>query len=146
MADEITNRKSTVAEMELLYHANFGAPFMEEGARLLLPHTEVAPRNDTAAEDAATWDRYRGPVSGAAEQCYWLRPKGDANGHSLALLRNAAGDRGVVTRFNVRELPCFTQWKCCGAPSDGYVTGLEPGTNFPNPRQFERARKRTIVL
>jgi hypothetical protein len=146
MADTITNCKSTPAEMELLYHANFGGPFMEQGSRLLLPHTEVAPRNARAAEDAQTWDRYLGPTAGYEEQCYWLVPKGDAQGNSLALLRNAAGDRGVVTRFNVQELPCFTQWKCGGAQSDGYVTGLEPGTNFPNPRQFERTRQRTIPL
>lgn len=146
LADEITNCKSVEAEMELLYHANFGAPFLEQGARLVLPFTAVVPRDARAAEDLRTWETYRGPISGYVEQCYFLTPKGDARGNSLALLRNAAGDRGVAVRFRVSELPCFTQWKCCGAESDGYVTGLEPGTNFPNPRLIERQHQRTVRM
>jgi hypothetical protein len=30
--------------------------------------------------------------------------------------------------------------------ADGYVTGLEPATNFPNPRSFERSQGREIQL
>jgi hypothetical protein len=29
---------------------------------------------------------------------------------------------------------------------DGYVTGLEPGTNYPNPRPFEQARGRVVTM
>jgi hypothetical protein len=29
---------------------------------------------------------------------------------------------------------------------DGFVTGLEPATNFPNPRTFEQEQGRVIVL
>ena len=32
------------------------------------------------------------------------------------------------------------------AEADGYVTGLEPGTNFPNLRSFERAHGRVLTL
>src|SRR5262249_25080539 len=28
----------------------------------------------------------------------------------------------------------------------GYVTGLEPGTNYPNRRSFEKLRKRVVSL
>jgi hypothetical protein len=51
-----------------------------------------------------------------------------------------------VLRFDRRQLPCFTQWKNTAAAADGYVTGLEPGTNFPNPRRFERERGRVVRL
>ena len=30
--------------------------------------------------------------------------------------------------------------------ADGYVTGLEPGTNFPNPRSFEGQQGRVVKL
>jgi hypothetical protein len=30
--------------------------------------------------------------------------------------------------------------------ADGYVTGLEPGTNFPNPRSFEGQQGRVVRL
>jgi hypothetical protein len=29
---------------------------------------------------------------------------------------------------------------------DGYVTGLEPGTNYPNPRSYEGQQGRVIKL
>ena len=48
--------------------------------------------------------------------------------------------------FNKTQLPCFSLWKNRQATIDGYVTGLEPGTNFPNRRSFEKERGRVIVL
>ena len=44
--------------------------------------------------------------------------------------------------FNRQELPCFTVWKNTGAMEDGYVTGLEPATNYPNFKGFERQQGR----
>ena len=32
------------------------------------------------------------------------------------------------------------------ASADGYVTGIEPGTNFPNPRTFETEQGRVVKL
>ncbi len=49
-------------------------------------------------------------------------------------------------RFNKQQLPCFTQWKNTSAEADGYVTGLEPATNYPNLKTFERKNGRVIVL
>ena len=60
-----------------------------------------------------------------------------------ALLRNRAGDKAVALRFARAQLPCFTLWKQTGGRRDGYVTGLEPATNYPNPRPFEQ---RHLVL
>ena len=49
-------------------------------------------------------------------------------------------------RFNKRQLPCFTLWKNPQAAADGYVTGLEPASNFPNTRSFEKEKGRVAVL
>ncbi len=57
-----------------------------------------------------------------------------------------AGDRGVSLKFNTNQLPCFTLWKNRQAECDGYVTGLEPGINFPNVKSFERRMGRVAVL
>ena len=35
-------------------------------------------------------------------------------------------------------MPFSTLWKNTAAEKDGYVSGLEPGTNFPNNRRIER--------
>jgi len=146
ITDEIIQMGGTTAEMQILYHCNFGPPFLGPGARLVVPASRTAPRDARAAEGIADWSLYQPPMAGFTEQCYWHVPLGDASGKTLALLRNAAGDKGVAVRFDVNQLPCFTQWKCTGAESDGYVTGLEPGTNYPNPRVFERAQGRVVKL
>ena len=44
------------------------------------------------------------------------------------------------------QLPAFTLWKNTGGLRDGYVTGLEPGTNYPNARPFEKAHNRVVTL
>jgi hypothetical protein len=51
-----------------------------------------------------------------------------------------------VVHFDTKTLPYFTQWKNTGAEADGYVTGLEPGTGFPNPRSFEEQQGRVVEL
>ena len=48
--------------------------------------------------------------------------------------------------FNHRQLPYFTLWKSQRLPGDGYVTGLEPGINFPNVKSFERQQGRVARL
>jgi hypothetical protein len=40
----------------------------------------------------------------------------------------------------------LTLWKNTGATADGYVTGLEPGTNYPNNRRIERQAGRLATL
>jgi hypothetical protein len=144
--DQVTNMRSVESEMQILYHCNFSSPFMEEGSSVLLPHSAVIPRNDHAAKDVSTWSGYRGPTTGFVEQCYFCIPLGDAAGNSLALLRNSEGSKGVAVRFNVKELSCFTLWKNNAAECDGYVTGLEPGTNYPNTKPFERGHGRLVNL
>ena len=58
------------------------------------------------------------------------------------MLCNRDGDKAVVLRFPQTQLPGFTLWKNTAGPRDGYVTGLEPATNYPNPRPFEKVRDR----
>lgn len=146
IVDEVTNLRGVDGELQLLYHCNFGAPFLEAGAQLVAPSREVAPRDPRAAEDISTYRIYRDPTPGYVEQVYWHELAADAAGHTLAALRNRAGDKAVVLRFNRHDLPYFAQWKNTAAMGDGYVTGLEPATGFPNPKPFERQEDRVIKL
>ena len=68
------------------------------------------------------------------------------DGQTQTLIKNAHATRGVSLSFNKRQLPWFTLWKDTAGEADGYVTGLEPGTNFPNPRSFETAKERVVKL
>src|SRR5260370_3072318 len=64
----------------------------------------------------------------------------------MALLSNANADRGLALRWQRQQLPCFTVWKNTAALEDGYVTGLEPATNYPNFKAFERQQGRVVIL
>jgi hypothetical protein len=144
--DTITNKRAVASDMELLYHCNFGPPILEKGSELVVAATMVTPRDSRAAEDIDRYQTYLGPTDGYVEQCYWFEPLGNESGESCALLKNASGDKAAAVRFNITELPCFTQWKNTASVDDGYVTGLEPGTSYPNPKIFERHCGRVVHL
>lgn len=144
--DEVVNLKGVPSELELLYHTNMGGPFLEKDAKVVAPTREVAPRDARAVEDIATYDTYLGPTTGYVEQCYWYDLLADKDNRTQVLLRNAHGDKGISLHFNKRELPCFTVWKNTQAEIDGYVTGLEPATNYPNLKTFERQQGRVVNI
>ncbi len=146
LKDTITNRGDAPQEFELLYHANYGRPLLEEGATFLAPVSRVTPINAHAAKSVNDWARYAGPTPGFVEQVYCLTPIADAEGRTLIALQNKAGDRAVSMAYSVKELPYLTQWKNTAAEGEGYVTGLEPGVNFPNPRRIERKLGRVPKL
>lgn len=144
--DVVENRAARPAEMQLLYHINVGPPFLEAGSRVVAPIRSMAPLTPRAAEGIETFDTFAGPHAGFAEQVYCYDLLADHHGKTLALLYNAANDRGLAVRTTARELPCFTVWKNTAAVEDGYVTGLEPGTNYPNFKSFERQQGRVRLL
>src|SRR5699024_10017323 len=130
--DVVTNRAAGVAESQLLYHVNVGAPFLEDGSSFVVPATEITPRDARAAEGSGTWATCGPPELGFAEQVYFVKPVTNERGESFVLLRNKAGDKGFSVHFQTDHLPCLSLWKNTVAEADGYVAGLEPGTNYPN--------------
>ena len=138
ISDTITNRGAETQEFEIIYHANYGRPLLEEGATFLAPVESVTPFNDHAAKAVAEYASYAGPKLGFVEQVYCIRPLADKDGRTLIALQNKARDRAISMSFAVKELPFVSLWKNTNAEGEGYVTGLEPGTNFPNNRRVER--------
>ena len=132
--------------MELLYHINFGVPLLSPGAKLMLPVRKMTARDAVAVADLPGWDRYGPETPGLPEACFFFELAADPKGRVQTLLANAAGDRGVSLKFNKSQLPCFTLWKNTQAQCDGYVTGLEPGINFPNAKSFEKRMGRVTIL
>lgn len=147
ITDTVTNLGNNPVEHQMLYHINYGAPLLQKGARLLAPFKQVAPRDPRSAEGIETFDQYGAPEVGFVEQAYYYELVGKRGSRdSMVLLRNAAGDRGSLLRFSLKDFPCFTLWKNTAGQADGYVTGLEPATSYPNSRRFERKKGRVIVL
>ena len=144
--DRIENLGASPAEFQLLYHLNIGSPFLKPGAKAHVRFTEMAPQTPRAAEGVSKWPVYEAPATGFAEQVYLYRPQPDAHGMGLAVLEQPGGTAALAVRFPVASLPCFTLWKNTGAMADGFVTGLEPATGFPNFKAFERGQGRVPTL
>lgn len=144
--DEIKNVSESPAEIQMLYHTNLGNPLLDAGARVVAPVKTIVPRNARAAGGISSWSNYEAPQPGFEEQVYFLELLADNAGATQAMLQNAHGTEGAVLKFNKQQLPCFTVWKNTTSLTDGYVTGLEPGTNFPNPRTYEGAQGRVVKL
>jgi hypothetical protein len=144
--DVIDNLSTKPAELELLYHCNFGPPFVEAGSKIVAPTRLAAPRDAAATKGVKHYDTCAGPTPGFAEQVFYYDLLANSDGWTLALLHNAKADRGVAVRMARVELPHFIVWKNSAPIEDGYVVGLEPATNFPNKKPQERDRGRVITL
>ncbi len=144
--DEVENFSASPATMQMLYHINFGLPLLDAGSRVVAPVKTLVPRTPHAASGVKSWDSYSAPEPGYEEMVYFFELNADGDGSTRTLLKNAHGTRGVSLVFNKQQLPWFTLWKNTTGEPDGYVTGLEPGTNFPNPRTFETAKNRVVKL
>ncbi len=95
------------------------------------------------------YDVYEGPQPGYTEQVYYFELHGEPAGErkTLVMLRGNHGGKGVVLRFETDQLPALPSGKNTAGLRDGYVTGLEPGTNYPNPPAIRAcARNRGVTL
>lgn len=144
--DVIQNMRGVSDEMQILYHCNYGKPLLEEGAQLLAPVKRVAPRDEEAAKGIDSFNLTGPPEKGFIERVYFMELLEDAEGYTEAMFVNRSLDKAVSHRFSAKSLPFFTFWKNTAAEEDGYVVGLEPGTGFPNTRNFERKHGRVVKL
>jgi hypothetical protein len=145
--DQVENLGGNIAKMQMLYHVNIGHPLLAPGAQLLAPVRVVSPHDRNAAlAGTKNYHTYPPQKVAPAHQSYFFDLLADERGDTRVLLTNPSGNSGVGLRFNKRELPCFTQWQNNVMACDGYVTALEPATNFPNPRSFEEQHERIVNL
>ena len=144
--DSVKNISDRPATMQMLYHVNFGPPLLGPGSELVAAVEELAPRDLAAVSDVPTWSRYVSPQGGRGEQVHFARLKPAADGFATAMLVGPEGRNAASVSWRADSLPCFSLWKNQGGLADGYVTGLEPGTNYPNPRSFEESQGRVVPL
>lgn len=144
--DQIENLSASPAEVQMLYHFNVGVPLLDAGSQLVAPSSTVVPRNAHAAEGVGAYANYHAEEAGYEEQVYFHNMWAAGDGQTRVLLKNAHATAGVSLLYDARKLPCFSQWKNTTSVVDGYVTGIEPGTNFPNPRTYEGDQGRVLKL
>ena len=146
VVDTVRNASDSPATMQMLYHVNVGTPLLESGATMHCASKRIVARDQHAADDLASWSTYLPPTPGYVEQVYFSSPTAAADGWATTLLASKNRSRAFAVHYKTDTLPYFSQWKNTVGSADGYVTGLEPGTGFPNPRSFEEQQGRVVAL
>jgi galactose mutarotase-like enzyme len=146
ISDSVTNEGAFDQEFQLIYHGNFGAPLLGEGAKVHVAAKKIAPMNEHAGEAIDNWATYKGPTKGFIEEVYLFEPVTGPDKLTKAVLQNRDGSKGVSMQWSTAELPYLTIWKNTAAAADGYVTGIEPATGYPFNRSVERAAGRLPQL
>jgi hypothetical protein len=145
--DEVENIGNRDAMMQMLYHFNIGQPLLQPGARITAPIIAVSPKTQVAAEAGIeTWNIMPPPRADSSEQVFVADLAADNDGNTAVLVTGLENNQAVSLRFNKSSLPCFTAWRNTLTDRDGYVLGIEPATNYPNPRSFEQKHGRVVTL
>ena len=131
LEDELSNLTPKPEEYTLLYHCNFGWPFISEQAELVLSDDRVTkPRTPWAEGMLGKECTFSKPVPGEEERVYFHENTG-----CTALLRNQA--MGLSVRLSWSDnLPILAHWRSMA--SGDYVCGLEPTNNYIMGRTEER--------
>jgi hypothetical protein len=145
--DVVENIGGRDATMQMLYHFNLGQPLLQAGAKITAPIGTVAPLGKVAAEAGIDkWNIMPPPTPGSNEQVFVADLLADDAGETRVLVSGLTDGEAVGLKWAKSALPCFTLWRNTPDKADGYVVGLEPGTNFPNPRTFEQKHGRALTL
>ncbi|CAI3957275.1 Galactose mutarotase or related enzyme (GalM) (PDB:1LUR) [Commensalibacter communis] len=140
--DRLTNHADYPRDYQIMYHSNFSKPLLEKDAQFIAPIKEISPFNDYAQKGLQDWATYLEPTKNFDEMVFNIVPYSDANGYTLAALHNKDANKGVSIEFNTNELPYLTLWKNTDTEKQGYVTGIEPGTNYAYATSIEREQGR----
>ena len=144
--DKISNRGAAAQEYEIIYHANFGPPLLENGASMVAAVRRVQPMNNEAVKSLPNFSRFTGPTAGRKEHVFLIQPLSDPKGDTTVLLQNADKTLGCSMHYSLEALPFLTLWTNFASRRSGYVVGIEPGTNYPFNRRVERGAGRLQQL
>ncbi len=128
--DTVENLDFAPSPCLLLYHAQFGFPFLSEKTRLVTSPVEKSiVRPGVPEEELARHASFGPPVDGQVEYCFYHTFKANAEGYAGAALFNpdlGQDGLGAFVKFDTRTLPQMVQWKMLR--SREYVCGLEPAS------------------
>lgn len=123
ISDCLENLGFTQEDYCLLYHVNFGYPFLDGNSYVELDALSTEPRDKFAAQYMRTCESMLPPEAGRAEAVYFRK----LNAPRAAVVSPVSGLRAELT-YSGDTLPCLTQWNCMR--SGAYALGLEPCTCF----------------
>lgn len=145
ISDTIENVDINDTDYLLLYHFNFGFPFVDEGLRLVFPEAlaPVQTGNAASQDDVSEWGAFSAPVDNISENLFFHTLAPDSSQSITVRLENPKLGIGAAITFDAEYLPYLVEWKCMR--SGEYALGIEPSNNFiggmPTERKAGRSRK-----
>lgn len=132
MHDQVINEGYYQTPIMLLYHLNFGFPFVDEGSKLISMLSEPAKTLAGGKElnDDSSYAVFSKPKQGADLQVFGLQPNTNKDGTAgVAIIQPALGESGmgVYLRYKPEQFPKLFETRMMG--EGHYFVSLEPATN-----------------
>jgi hypothetical protein len=122
LEDNIINEGYTDADYLLLYHYNFGYPFLDKGLEITADSENCQGLSEKARKNAADAWSITDPEDGFIEDVYYHKlSKGD-----ITLSNNTVGI-SVNMKYDINALPYLIEWK--SMQSGAYALGIEPSVS-----------------
>lgn len=135
--DVITNEDFITRPYMVMYHINFGYPFVDEGSIIHVRHEKRFEDTQVSIENAGEASNLTLPVNGTDEHLYFYKCSDDEK-TGIAVIENKKLEAAVYVRYSADTLPYLTEWKMMG--ESDYVVGLEAGNCIPRGRVYHRER------
>lgn len=130
--DTLTNQGYLDTDYVLLYHVNYGYPFLDECLQVEMPAVKSEPLTEVAAKNKNDMFRITAPIDGGDEHVYY---------HTLSegKVRLTNPEKGVAVEmlYDVEDFPITLEWK--SMISGDYALGIEPSLT-----RFDRFAMRTL--
>ena len=125
----------------MLYHINFGFPFLSEALSAKFPEGEVRGRTPEAQSVIDSHTVFSAPIDGESEHVFFHIPKEERP--KVTLTNKQLGISAEIS-YSAKQLPVLAQWKCM--KSGDYALGIEPSTNFIHGRDKELEKGYDVVI
>ena len=137
LEDKVTNLGGVPEYLQILYHCNFGYPFIAPGLEISAADHELKPRDENAAAGKNDWRTIPEPSDGVKEQCFLHHIPPVTDGWAKIAICSPAVGLQVTVAYDTATLPNLMQWKL--AETGRYVLGLEPTNTTVSGRAHDIA-------
>ena len=134
--DVVENETAYESKFSILYHVNFGYPFLDEGTEIIVPTgTETEARTDWSKENLDNCFHMIAPQEDYPEHLYFHKLPADSNGICHTMIINRKLKLAVELSYEAKVLPYLIEWKSMG--SGDYALGVMPSTSLLRGRKAE---------
>lgn len=120
IVSEIVNEGYQDSEYCLLFHMNFGYPFLDEGAEITAPILRTQPRTPWAEQNRTERLHISAPTEREEQVYYHTVERG------VIQISNPRKLLRATIEYDANALPYFIEWK--SMISGDYALGIEPST------------------